>query len=104
MKITTLALLAALIAPAIAAQEAAVKAAETFIRKFDANGDGWLSFEEFKDPAEFKRLDKNKDGRLQVGDWMPKPANASGESMMMKMMSSGNPEQERYYGFQTIDK
>jgi Ca2+-binding EF-hand superfamily protein len=103
MKIPTLFLLAALIAPAGAAQEAAVKAGEAFIRKFDMNGDGWLSFEEFKDPAEFKKLDKNKDGRLQVGDWMPKPANVSGESMMM-MMSSDNREQYRYYGFQTIAK
>jgi Ca2+-binding EF-hand superfamily protein len=100
---TLLLLLLAAAGTSAPAQETGVKAGEAFIRKFDMNSDGWLTFEEFKDAAEFKKLDKNKDGRLQVGDWMPKPANVSGESMMM-MMSNDNREQDRYYGFQTIAK
>jgi Ca2+-binding EF-hand superfamily protein len=97
--------LAAVLCAAIAAssaaraQEAAVKAGEAFIKKWDSNGDCWVSFQEFKDAETFKKMDKNGDGRITVGDFLMKSA-GPGDSMMM--MSPENRQLYRYQGFQTI--
>lgn len=86
--------------PGARGQEAAVKAGEAFIRRYDTNGDGWLNFEELKDADQFKKMDKNGDGKITVADFLQK-ATSSGSDRMMMM---NNRELYRYYGFHTIGK
>src|SRR5262249_52002637 len=89
-----------LLAGSVRGQIEAVKAADAFIRKWDANGDYWVSFEEFKDAEAFKKMDKNGDGRITVADFLQKTA-SSPEDRQMMMTSR---EIYRYQGFQTIPK
>jgi Ca2+-binding EF-hand superfamily protein len=93
-------LLAACLAAALPAQEAAVKAADAFIRKHDMNGDYRLRFEEFKDAEAFKKQDRNRDGQITVADFIPSAAPSNEDRMMMM----ADRALYRYEGFQTIPK
>jgi Ca2+-binding EF-hand superfamily protein len=88
------------LAASLRGQEAAVKAADAFIKKWDTNGNYWVSFEEFNDKEAFKKQDKNGDGRITVADFLQKDKSSGQDSMMMMT----DRETYRYLGFQTIPK
>jgi Ca2+-binding EF-hand superfamily protein len=103
VKKTTIAALAlATLVGAAEAQESPVKTGEAFIRKYDANGDGYVAFEEWKEPEQFKKADKNGDGRITIADFLAKAVAQGGDRMSMMMKRGNDRKLYVFEGFHTM--
>jgi Ca2+-binding EF-hand superfamily protein len=94
-------LLAPLLLAATVRAQDGFKAGDAYIRKHDVNGDYRVHFpDEVKDAEAFKKVDRNGDGYITIGDFLQKSASSNEDRMMMMNAR----EVYRYYGFQTIAK
>ncbi len=80
------------------AQDTPAKTADAVIRKYDTNHDGYVGYDELKDPELLKKYDKNGDRRITAADFLAAEKLGGGKNEMMMTLAL------EYEGFQSITK